>query len=498
MAELEDEQSKTHDSVQSPEITNSPATNDINHQVPIIPVKILAPSDLINENEILTPASLSPTPKDSNEKVTTNSSIKDSEKKIVYQSSKSKFADNAVTIQSLNSNLSSLKNTPQTISIPSTPALSDDEITLTKIEDNQDNIKEDDNNSVVTLEFNQSEPNKISNNYTKPIPINTPPLRSSNQIKTSTINELNLDKISKNLNDKFSIDSDLKLNESLSENDLKNNNNSSKILSEQNSSNRKRKSDDNENDNIDENKISPLCKKRQISSDDKISSDTSSSKRNLTDLEDVTYNLLTSKLNKLRSTNNALEKKISKLIDSIEDGINETENVASESDTDKISESDTIVEIRAEKNKNDNDNEDGENINDSVNNDENNDNDNDNGNDNDEDDDDDYEKQSKSFKGGKMTGKLNNLKKGFRAFSRKSYSAMEKEEPIVFSKRTLADIIDNYHGKERSNIQKERYKLAARKRKATLRRKRLGITEPESEGESVKAETTKPIEKKPT
>jgi len=56
----------------------------------------------------------------------------------------------------------------------------------------------------------------------------------------------------------------------------------------------------------------------------------------------------------------------------------------------------------------------------------------------------------------------------------KQFSEIEKvEEPIVFNKRTLADIIDNYHGKERSNIQKERYKIAARKRKATLRKKRL-------------------------
>ncbi len=59
------------------------------------------------------------------------------------------------------------------------------------------------------------------------------------------------------------------------------------------------------------------------------------------------------------------------------------------------------------------------------------------------------------------------------------YSELEKEEneevtsPIVFSKRTLADIIDNYHGKELSNLQKEKYKIAARKRKATLRKKRL-------------------------
>ena len=59
------------------------------------------------------------------------------------------------------------------------------------------------------------------------------------------------------------------------------------------------------------------------------------------------------------------------------------------------------------------------------------------------------------------------------------YSELEKEEdeeivaPIVFKKRTLADIIDNYHGKELSNLQKEKYKIAARKRKATLRKKRL-------------------------
>jgi len=59
------------------------------------------------------------------------------------------------------------------------------------------------------------------------------------------------------------------------------------------------------------------------------------------------------------------------------------------------------------------------------------------------------------------------------------FSELEKEEdeeiaaPIVFNKRTLADIIDNYHGKELSNLQKEKYKIAARKRKATLRKKRL-------------------------
>jgi len=99
--------------------------------------------------------------------------------------------------------------------------------------------------------------------------------------------------------------------------------------------------------------------------------------------------------------------------------------------------------------------------------------------DNDDDDDEDYEEPTTKNKKRKVT--LKKPKVSFSPVRTKTivpFSELEKEEdevaaPIVFNKRTLADIIDNYHGKELSNLQKEKYKIAARKRKATLRKKRL-------------------------
>jgi hypothetical protein len=54
-----------------------------------------------------------------------------------------------------------------------------------------------------------------------------------------------------------------------------------------------------------------------------------------------------------------------------------------------------------------------------------------------------------------------------------------EHEPVDISSRTIADIIDNYRGTEISTTQKEIYRLAALKRKATLDRKRGRITTPE-------------------
>ncbi|KAG4090180.1 hypothetical protein H8356DRAFT_955107 [Neocallimastix lanati (nom. inval.)] len=175
---------------------------------------------------------------------------------------------------------------------------------------------------------------------------------------------------------------------------------------------------------------SKLNKLKNTSNEISLNSSTSP-KRNLSDLEDDTFNLLCSKLNKLNNTSDILEKKISKFIDSKEK--DETDEAELNENEDS-----TIIESDA----------------------------------------DPPRRKAKSY------------------FN-------DNDEPIVFNKRTLADIIDNYHGKERSNIQKERYKLAAQKRKATLRRKRLskmGITDPELENESVeiKPETPKIIERKPT
>lgn len=55
----------------------------------------------------------------------------------------------------------------------------------------------------------------------------------------------------------------------------------------------------------------------------------------------------------------------------------------------------------------------------------------------------------------------------------------EENEPIDISSRTIADIIDNYRGTEISTTQKEIYRLAALKRKATLDRKRGRLSTPE-------------------
>jgi len=55
----------------------------------------------------------------------------------------------------------------------------------------------------------------------------------------------------------------------------------------------------------------------------------------------------------------------------------------------------------------------------------------------------------------------------------------EESDNISISSRTIADIIDNYRGTEISTTQKEIYRLAALKRKATLDRKRGRLSTPE-------------------
>jgi len=55
----------------------------------------------------------------------------------------------------------------------------------------------------------------------------------------------------------------------------------------------------------------------------------------------------------------------------------------------------------------------------------------------------------------------------------------EDSDNISISSRTIADIIDNYRGTEISTTQKEIYRLAALKRKATLDRKRGRLSTPE-------------------
>jgi len=74
----------------------------------------------------------------------------------------------------------------------------------------------------------------------------------------------------------------------------------------------------------------------------------------------------------------------------------------------------------------------------------------------------------------------------------------EDSDNVSISSRTIADIIDNYRGTEISTTQKEIYRLAALKRKATLERKRGKSSTPEIMTQTVpekpKEET---IEKKP-
>jgi len=60
-----------------------------------------------------------------------------------------------------------------------------------------------------------------------------------------------------------------------------------------------------------------------------------------------------------------------------------------------------------------------------------------------------------------------------------SSSDEEESENVNILSRTIADIIDNYRGTEISTTQKEIYRLAALKRKATLDRKRGRLTTPE-------------------
>jgi hypothetical protein len=85
-------------------------------------------------------------------------------------------------------------------------------------------------------------------------------------------------------------------------------------------------------------------------------------------------------------------------------------------------------------------------------------------------------KKRKSISPSKIVSK----KKKIYPLEENTSSINEKEhEPNDISSRTIADIIDNYHGTEISTTQKEVYRLAALKRKATLNKKRGILTTPE-------------------
>jgi len=565
LAELEEEgQSNLSKEVQSPRVINSSTTHTINNQIPIIPVKIATPSNLttfisddtktndaqsLNEgdsNNTTTTTSLSPSsPKNSSDRI--SNSIENDAETIQSLSSKPSLINNKININTDHTSTEDDNlNTQEPIKSTSiSSSLSDDEITLAKTDDdNQSTIVANDNISVLTLDQDEIDNSidkmkKILNNMPTHI------LKKNNdeknksfilEIPTRESSNSNIDKIKSESNDQPSSDSD---NESSSITDSKIN--SSKILSKQNSSNRKRKSglyddgdndDDNDNDEINDhsnnnnnnNNKFHHSKKRHVLVDNDISLNSSSSpkrnlpdleddtfnllcsklnklkntsneislnsstspKRNLSDLEDDTFNLLCSKLNKLNNTSDILEKKISKFIDSKEK--DETDEAELNENEDS-----TIIESDAESDKSNGSANDDENTNDNTN---------ENATDNANEDDDDNDE---SVVDNQEQLDLKNSKKIFKSPPRRKAKSYfnDNDEPIVFNKRTLADIIDNYHGKERSNIQKERYKLAAQKRKATLRRKRLskmGITDPELENESVeiKPETPKIIERKPT
>jgi len=230
------------------------------------------------------------------------------------------------------------------------------------------------------------------------------------------------------------------------------------ILSQQqNSPNRKRKME-NQDSGGNDNSVTykNVSKKRKFTIEIPIEP----KKKILSDLKDDTFELLNSKLNKLIASSNTL-KNVSNCIDKMDkqekSKKNDDADVTSNSSTSEFDDS-TYTGSDSEV----------DNIMDDIE---------DEKFDIDDKNDSDYQEPSKRNK--KSRVKKSQLDDDdmdslpFKSF--KEFSEIEKiEEPIVFNKRTLADIIDNYHGKERSNIQKEKYKIAARKRKATLRKKRLG------------------------
>jgi len=74
----------------------------------------------------------------------------------------------------------------------------------------------------------------------------------------------------------------------------------------------------------------------------------------------------------------------------------------------------------------------------------------------------------------------------------------EDSDNVSISSRTIADIIDNYRGTEISTTQKEIYRLAALKRKATLERKRGKSSTPEIMTQTVPEKPKEEnVEKKP-
>jgi hypothetical protein len=504
LAELEDKQSNLSDSAHSSN-SNSNSKNsssisyDTINQVPVIPVKIVTSSNIAsvisndnhNINDTLTPVFLNSTPKGSHNKV---SNYKRNDiKKIQSLSSRSTLINNNKIVNLSFSGDNNLDIQETILTNSNSCSVSDDEITLVKIDNSQSTIISDDNNSIVTLNqdgeedsSNRKEKNlndfpiqnlkrKDRKNQPIPIPIRTLTYRSSSPIvwtprKTKFNDHFFL---SNNNNDKSSSSSS-SLHDSMF--------NYSKILSKQNVSHRKRKSgskDDvnDDSDHKDEDRISPFLQKRHALSTDKISLNKSSLlKRKISTLRDDIFN---SKLNNLDDTDDTLEKKTSTLIESKEiNEINETETTENEDAT-------IIVSDVKYTNKNDNNN-------------------NDNNNNNKNDDDNNNHEKIKSNK----IGNLKNSKKILKNLHRKNVKSYidgddddKKEESIDFSKRTLADIIDNYHGKEQSSSQKERYKLAVQKRKATLRKKRLiqmGIIDPDLENESlsIKPQTQTTIERK--
>ncbi|ORX86219.1 hypothetical protein BCR32DRAFT_290197 [Anaeromyces robustus] len=371
-------------------------------------------------------------------------------------------------------------------SIPSSPlSISKSSTTPDNLNNSKENVIPLSNNIFTSIEKNKHIILPIKSNKTSNLNIVTPLI----------IEKQAQDSLSKNV-DSIKSSELLISSQKLKENDIlvpiKTSNSSSnnqkegdnkkhlQILSESNintkSSSRKRKCNfSNYNDNDDE-ETSPVLKRLSIINN--INEDN--------DFEDGAYTLINSKLDTLITKSNALEKVVSKYIDYVKESDNIQEKIL-------IKKKDKVIETNI--NKIDNDNNDSldknisqteielENSNtsisspcisetedttlinidntNSIN-----------------------KKNEIDIKDNdKYQILLNENKNSNYNSVEKAHSALEElenehakivhNESIVFNKRTLADIIDNYHGKELSNIQKEKYKLAARKRKATLRRKRL-------------------------
>ncbi|ORX46937.1 hypothetical protein BCR36DRAFT_356488 [Piromyces finnis] len=370
-------------------------------------------------------------------------------------------------------------NTPQTISSPSKSPKSrssDDTITPLKTYSNSTSISKL-ASTQDTILFNELEQkiNNLKKNLKDPsestISISDPASPSFNNLSTvssdiETINTL-----------KITCDQDLNVNHSLSQ--------------QQSSPTKKRKIDDTDNNKVDDKKSQIDVSSQSTNKHLAINIPTIQKKQIISDLENATFDLLNSKLNNIVTRTNAL-KKISKRIDNMHkrnnsDGNDDGSEMTSSTYTSEFDDTTySVFESEAENASAIDDDIKNEQINiDNKN-------------------DDSYQESLKSKKRRRV--KKSQLigddidSPAFKTF--KEFSEIEKaEEPISINKRTLADIIDSYHGKERSNIQKEKYKIAARKRKATLRRKRLaaeGITlAPEEEEPTIEIKKEIPSVKRP-